>query len=300
MDTVCVLLSAYNGEKYLEEQIESLLAQEGVAVDILVRDDGSVDRTREILEQYRQAGKLRWYEGENLRSARSFLHLLKHAPEAEYYAFCDQDDFWKPEKLRVAVERLRGQGERPALYFSRAQMADAELHIMEVPSRHPFEQLSFPASFIINNVAGCTMVFSHALRERVLEYDPAVIGMHDSWVYKVCLAVDGKVFCDSDSYILYRQHGNNVIGGISSPAKAWKRRLRSLSSSPRYRSQVAGEVLKGYGQSMTEEHRQILALLSTYRQSPAGRWKLAFSRTIRTSYRDYDRMFRWAVLLGKF
>ena len=89
---ICILLSAYNGEKYIEEQLESLVGQQEVAADILVRDDGSSDKTHEILDKWQNKGLLKWYKGENLGFAKSFMDLVQRAGDYEYYAFCDQDD----------------------------------------------------------------------------------------------------------------------------------------------------------------------------------------------------------------
>ena len=93
MDKVVILMSTYNGGRYLENQIESLLNQDGVEVEILARDDGSKDRTLKILEEYKEAkSNFNFYIGKNLGPAGSFLDLMKHAPEADFYALCDQDD----------------------------------------------------------------------------------------------------------------------------------------------------------------------------------------------------------------
>ena len=86
MNKVLILMSVYNGEKYLVEQIESLIHQERVDVSILVRDDGSSDGTIDILENYKTKGILDFYTGENLRPARSFMHLLFNAPDCDYFA----------------------------------------------------------------------------------------------------------------------------------------------------------------------------------------------------------------------
>ncbi|MBR4115330.1 MAG: glycosyltransferase, partial [Bacteroidales bacterium] len=113
LEKVCVVLASYNGQKYIREQLDSIAAQEGVEVSLLVRDDGSRDATQEILEQYQNAGALRWYTGAHLNVAQGFLELLRNAPEADYYAFCDQDDVWLPDKLAAAVAMLKQ--ENPAL-----------------------------------------------------------------------------------------------------------------------------------------------------------------------------------------
>jgi len=110
--TVQVLLSAYNGADFLMEQLRSLYAQRGVNVQILVRDDGSTDATRQLLEAEQAAGRLTFYTGENLGWARSFMDLVYHSGSADYFAFCDHDDIWLPEKLQKAVESLEKRGKR--------------------------------------------------------------------------------------------------------------------------------------------------------------------------------------------
>ncbi len=96
MDSIVVLMSTYNGEKYIREQLDSIFNQEGIDVKVVVRDDGSKDTTHAILDEYKKTHELVWYTGENLKSARSFMDLIYQAPESDYYAFADQDDYWDP------------------------------------------------------------------------------------------------------------------------------------------------------------------------------------------------------------
>src|SRR5574344_1284030 len=106
MDKVNVLLSSYNGEKYIKTLLDSVLSQENVDVDLLVRDDASSDTTIDILQSYQAKKQLNLLQGENMGPARSFLFLLQHSHDANYYAFADEDDFWEKEKLSVAIEKL--------------------------------------------------------------------------------------------------------------------------------------------------------------------------------------------------
>ena len=124
---VAVLMSTWNGEKYLQAQIDSILKQEGVQVKLIVRDDGSSDATAAILEEYQQAGKLSWHAGKNLGYTASFMELCKNAPSADYYAFSDQDDIWLPEKLIHGIDRLREWCDVPAMAVSEWCMVDEEL-----------------------------------------------------------------------------------------------------------------------------------------------------------------------------
>ena len=104
LPTVAVIMSTYNGALYLEEQIESVLAQRGVRVELYVRDDGSSDETLQILEGFEQSGSLRLERGKNIGVVPSFIRALSMVPsDVEYVALCDQDDVWYSDKLARAV-----------------------------------------------------------------------------------------------------------------------------------------------------------------------------------------------------
>ena len=121
-----ILLSTYNGEKYLPELLESVLAQKDIYVDILARDDGSTDKTVEILKKY---DRVKVYGGNNLKPAKSFLDLIWKADiNYDYYALCDQDDVWKEEKIISAVKCIENI-DKPALYSSAVEVVDKRLNI---------------------------------------------------------------------------------------------------------------------------------------------------------------------------
>lgn len=301
MKNVCVLMSTYNGEKYLQEQIDSIINQQGVNVMLLVRDDGSTDSTVDILERYKQDGILDWYSGKNLRSARSFLDLIYRAPECEYYAFSDQDDYWMPEKLHVAVERLgETDAGRSALYCSKTKLVDEKLQPIMQTEKHEFRALGMPSAFIINNAPGCTMVFNRYLLERLRDYYPKNIGMHDSWAYKICVVTGNQIIADKNAYICYRQHGNNVLGGMNNPARSWKRRFNNLKSAACYRSKVANEVLNGYGKYLSKEDKEQLLIISRYRQNFTYWMKAILKPSLSTEIPFYTLLFKISVLLRVF
>ena len=124
---VAVLMSTYNGENYMKEQIESILNQRGnFELDLWVRDDGSTDATKKILMQYEIEKKLHWYEGRNLKPALSFMDLIKHCENYDYYAFADQDDYWMPDKLLTGIMQIKDI-KTPSLYCSNAELVDDNL-----------------------------------------------------------------------------------------------------------------------------------------------------------------------------
>ena len=98
-------MSTYNGEQYLEQQIVSVLNQENCEVELLIRDDGSTDKTMDIIRKYSSLYNVDYYCDYNLKSAKSFMHLLNNCDKKyDYYAFCDQDDVWDKDKLCIAIQ----------------------------------------------------------------------------------------------------------------------------------------------------------------------------------------------------
>ena len=122
MYKVAVLLSTYNGSKYIKEQIDSILSQEGVNIDIYIRDDGSTDETVNIIYEYK-SNNIFLTEGKNIGVGNSFMELLYSVPEIyDYYAFADQDDIWSEKKTRIAIEVL--QKNKKHLYASNQELID--------------------------------------------------------------------------------------------------------------------------------------------------------------------------------
>lgn len=278
---ITVLLSTYNGEKYLREQLDSLLAQRDVALTVLARDDGSTDETTGILDEYAQRYPcFSWYANGHLGPAKSFLDLLRHSIPTQYYAFCDQDDVWAQDKLSRAASFLGAADDRkPAVYFSSLELVDANLnHIGEihVDCAHTFGQ-----ALVRNNAAGCTMVFNQALRELAGAYAPAWIPMHDQWIYAVCALYDGQTFVDQETRIQYRQHGKNAVGGVHGLTAVFRRRFDQYRSHAKPRKRLAAELYAGYGGRMDEEKKRILRKIMTYDASLRSRLQLMGEPAIR-------------------
>lgn len=296
MDKVTVLMSTYNGEKYLNEQINSLLNQIEVKIRILVRDDGSTDNTKKILEKFSEEGLLDWYEGENLKPAYSFLDLVKNAPESDYYAFCDQDDYWMENKLSRAINMMKKYNdEEPIFYFSKAQIVDENLNPVKY-NNYPKKPYSLGGAIIRNNVTGCTVVFNKKMLEILNLYKPDNIAMHDQWSYLVCKAVNGNIIFDKDSFIKYRQHSTNFIGASIYNNRMEK--IRTLFENSNIRWKQSNELLKGYYDYMTRENRLLLNKIKKYKCSFINRLSLAFDIRMYT-FTKYDFVFIIKCILGK-
>lgn len=295
---ITVLMSAYNGEAYIRQQIDSVLNQDiDAQITLLVRDDGSEDATQRILQEYYSAGKLSWYSGENLGPARSFWHLLKNAPEADYYAFCDQDDVWLPEKLARAVSQL--QKEQAMLYCSAFIATDGDLNPIAYHHSPLNQYTDYAHSLIYSTAAGCTFVFTREAGKLAMAYDmdmhPPII--HDWLLHKIVTINGGKMIFDPVGSIYYRQHGHNTIGAQKSGLQGLLVRVKRFLSggSRRVRSQCAKALLEVYGESVAAEVKEALDLVANYPEDPQKRRKLVKDPRFRTGTVN-DLFFR--VLLG--
>ena len=255
---ITILMSTYNGEKYLKTQIDSILNSKDVNPKLIVRDDGSTDNTISILQQYQSANQLTLYKGNNLKSARSFMTLLQNAPDSDYYAFSDQDDYWLEDKLSIAIESISQFNESPALYFCQTQLVDKDLKKIKSTNIKPY--LTFGEALIYQFIGGCTMVFNKKLKEIVDKYNPTFLQMHDIWIYGIAQAIGAKIIFDKNPHIYYRQHENNVIGQGYNIVEKWKRRYKRISHNKHERLKLALELHKGFYNIMPKENQDILNL----------------------------------------
>ncbi len=224
-----ILMSTYNGERYLREQINSILAQTYQEWQLLVRDDGSSDGTLGILKEYAVAHPERiriLRDGrKNLGAKGSFEQLLMEAPDTDYYMFADQDDVWLPNKIAVSLaaaqdlERKHGQ-DMPIVVHTDLRVVDEELQEVH-PSFWRYsnirpEILDSDVHYlgICNAVTGCAMLFNLAAAELVLPFAFYAF-MHDQWIAAKVLSIGGIVLPIDEATILYRQHRNNTLGAIS-------------------------------------------------------------------------------------
>jgi glycosyltransferase involved in cell wall biosynthesis len=225
--SVEILLSTYNGAKYLRPQLESLLGQDYLDLKILLRDDGSTDDTLHIVEQFaRNHANLRVVTGSNLGFIGSFFKLLELAsPDTEYIALCDQDDVWLPNKLSRAIERLKVfSPDLPNLYCSRFIGVDSNLQTIGY-SHLPSRGLSFPNALVECAAWGCTSVFNQATRRLLLRESPRQAYSHDWWIYLVVTAF-GHVVYDETPSILYRRHDGNASQHTMRTISEWQTMLQ--------------------------------------------------------------------------
>ena len=298
MKKVQVLLSTYNGEKYLKEQIESILKQEDVEVNLLIRDDGSQDKTLEIIKDFSE--KVNYYEGPNLGAARSFMDLIYNSnTEFDYFAFADQDDVWMPKKLISAINKMERFEEQPTLYISALEIVDENLNTIEI--KHVEGNLTFEGEMIKNFATGCTMVLNKKLLNEIKNYKPDYLIMHDSWITRVCYAIGGNVIIDNDTYIKYRQHTENVLGYKDEGLQKLKRQIKiAYKDNTKMRVNISKELKKGYEEKLTTSAKEVIENLINYTSDKKAKKWLLKNERFRTNNKKIDRKMKLAIMLNKF
>lgn len=239
MEKIAVLLSTYNGEKFLEQQLESLVAQQGVETEILVRDDGSGDGTTGILDRWKQKGALSWYASGNMGPGKSFMNLLQQAPSSGYYAFCDQDDVWLENKLSLTLEKMKeveaANPGKPVIVHTDMYVVNENLEVIHgsfwrSSGLRPDILRTFPYLCVCNGVNGCTILMNGAARGLILEkYVEQDLIIHDVISALTVSYYGGIIDYVETPTVLYRQHSSNVVGAVQySKGSAIKGKLRNL------------------------------------------------------------------------
>ena len=294
-----VLMSTFNGGRYVEQQVDSILRQAHENVRLLVRDDGSTDGTYDVLQQLAADPRVRVTQGANLGLPHAFFALVDEAGEdAEYYALADQDDVWRPDKLARAVAALAPL-DGPALYCARVLVTDEQLHPLyphELPRRGP----SFANALVQNIALGCTVVLNRPARDLLRGRWPADCVMHDAWMYLV-VAGAGAVVYDAELVVQYRQHGRNSVGMGRGPLSRLAGRVRRQLSpdGPGKHGRQDRELLRVHGQALRPENRALLHEFLAAQERLSGRIRYAVSGPVHRQTRGSDLVLKALQVAGR-
>lgn len=214
-----ILLATYNGEKYLREQIDSILNQTYKNIRLIVSDDCSKDGTRKILEEYKNKDERIkvYYQEKNLGVVKNIEFLLGKV-ESPYYMLADQDDYWLPEKAEKSLETLKNNN--ADLVFGDLEVVDENLNTMYesfnnymLLSRKINKYIdSYKVNYLYNCVTGCTVLSKKEIIEKILPLPTnSKYLIHDHWI-GLMVSLNGKLAYMPEKYIKYRQHGNNQVG----------------------------------------------------------------------------------------
>ncbi|WP_279451240.1 glycosyltransferase family 2 protein [Aeromonas hydrophila] len=272
---VSILLSVYNGENYLEEQLLSLVNQDYSNIQIYIRDDGSSDGSSKIIYDYsKRYNFIHVLESkDNLGCAESFLFLLEQV-ESDYYFFCDQDDFWLPNKVRDTLSQFCG--DKPTLVHSDLRIVSESLEQIN-ESFYSYQSINCEIAsekkriIVQNYIVGCTVAINKKLRDLCvsIEFDHSKVAMHDWWMALIAIFF-GKVIYLNKKTILYRQHDKNVLGA---PNNTMRRYMHSFISGVgknrvlNFTEKVSGQAslfISIYGKFLSKEDMEILRLGSSF------------------------------------
>lgn len=255
-NNIVVLLSTYNGEKYLQDQVESLLGQRNSNFDLFIRDDGSTDSTAIMLEKYRSHAKIHIECGENMGFAQSFLRMLKDVVfKYDYIMFSDQDDVWEEEKVAAFATYMdKVDQSSPVLYFCGYEVVNHSLEHIGF-SKNP-RVIGFESALVQNIVTGCTCGMNSAAARMIVGKLPnPEIKLHDWWAYLVVSSF-GKVYFDNSVMIKYRQHEGNAIGAKYGFLNTLKKRLQNRLSGNKTMDSLVSQAelfMKMYEKDMNKE-----------------------------------------------
>lgn len=301
MKRVQVLLSSYNGQIYIRQQLDSIFNQQGVEVYCLVRDDGSTDNTIDILYEYQNKYQnLEVIQENNIGYKASFMKLVEMSGEFDYYAFADQDDVWKPDKLMKAIEQITEAEDNSAvMYCSNCIMVDNNLnYIGMLHTKESIVPSSKVNSLVQGFAHGCTMVFNSESRDLILKYKPKQEYAYDFWI-PILLMFLGNVIYDKNSYILYRQHTDNVFGSRRSIKKIIKSGIDKYKNTNFY-SNMINEILTGYENVLKLEDQLMLKEIMDYKNSFYIKMKLLFNKDLKRNTFRGTLLLKLLIMFSRF
>ncbi len=301
-----VLLYSFNGVDFLGEQLQSILKQDiadKAKIEISVFDDGSTDRTRDILERYHNEGKLNFIEGKGVGKTKGYWELMKKAEDADYFAFSEQDDVWFHEKLSRAVKYLETQaildGEEtevadgPLLYVSDYTVTNAKLKPIRFNRSKACKYSDVEHNLLYSSSPGCTFVFNNAARQKMIKYDVSAFypDAYDDLAKKI-INLTGKVVIDRVPTVYMRknkgdQFGIEYYGGLMGAIKLYKELYFGKTSNAKSETAKALEIV--YAEDIMNDSRKKEALkqVGSYRDDQVNRERLLQnSRFVVGDYHD--------------
>jgi hypothetical protein len=298
-----VLMSTYNGTRFLGEQLTSLRDQDVAdRVRVLVRDDGSTDGTPDLVRDFDPGGlAVDVITGANLGVIASFRELLRAADRGcDVFLLCDQDDVWLVDKVRCAADAVLAlPADMPGLYCGRSLVVDRSLHRIGVTASVPHGPSL--ANALVQNIApGHTMAMNRAMLDlAAATLRPDRVVMHDCWLYALGCAV-GRVVVDETPRALYRQYGANEVGYRTTPwGRAWGGVVRLFTLDRSQWTRQALELRQAVGARMSDADR---ALLDAFLDQRILGTRLAYLRRYGLVYQRRTRPVVASVLfaLGRY
>lgn len=298
---IAVLLSTYNGEKYLQQQIDSILGQKvDGELSLIIRDDGSTDSTRNIIRKYQDTIIVDNSVEQNLGPALSFITLLKNHPGYDFYSFSDQDDFWYSEKLQCELEALKNY-RVPAICFCNSFITDSSLQKITGVTYKKNPPVDFMSVMCAGGIQGAAMVFNRQLADVIIQNRlPSEISMHDAYVSRLCVSIGGRIVYLDETLFKYRQHENNTLGIKNGFVNKIKSRLHDVFYGELKVSIAsdANNILEIYHKYIVPEKLPRILAISKYKDSFINRMRLAKSSELHFLTFSVGCAERLSILFG--
>ena len=262
-----VLLSAYNGEQFISDQIKSIINQDGVKTYITVRDDGSKDKTLDIILslQKEYPARINVIKGNNKGIHASFLELMQciHNDESDYVAFSDQDDIWDHDKLIIAISSL--EKEDASFYSCASRLVDERGSEIGTTTsnigKYSFYMLG-NSKILTPGAQGCTMVVRNNLFHQVIRRGvPAEYG-HDTWIPVIAYCLGESIY-DPNPHMSYRQHNNSWTGNRKNRMKQLIKEARQYFVGLSRYKPLAKDVLEKFSDSLSQEDREVISCIAS-------------------------------------
>lgn len=278
---IAILMSTYNGEKYLAEQIKSIQMQTVRDWTLLIRDDGSSDRTQEIIREFvRQDARIQWVnptDTVNLGVIKSFHTLLQYQ-EADYYFFADQDDVWLSDKIeRSLQEATTHSSEVPLMVYLDLTVVNEKLEVIApsmIKSQSGHANTQLLQELTENTVTGGVAMINHALARLWTQTDGIL--MHDWFLALLATAFGKLVFIDHPGE-LYRQHAANVLGArtLSKRIRKWLRPHRLVDTYWKLITASQKQAAHLLSMPLASEKRELVeAFVTILEKKPLDRYRL--------------------------
>lgn len=299
---VAVLMSTYNGARFAERQIESILNQSRVDLHLFIRDDGSKDETMHVLNKYRNYENVTIVDAtENVGYKNSFLTVLDvvlhmRDKQFKYFSFADQDDVWRTTKLVRAVDALeRHPNSKYRLYYSGMTVTDSNLNTI-LEKRYCLQN-TLEESLVRFSLTGTTMVFSRELAEKLIISDEIydLKDGHDTLLFRLNLALGGTVIYDDYSGLFFRRHDANASTG----GKGILTKIKNDFAKKYYKatSDQAIYILKHYEDEMTFENINIMRKVANYNR-PLNKISILFNPKMKRESFIMNVIFRAKLISG--
>lgn len=302
MKTVQILLSSYNGEKYISRQIDSILQQKDVEVHLLIRDDGSTDGTRAIIKEYEKKypANVKVVLGENMGWKKSFFTLLQLAGAYDYYAFADQDDYWYEDKEISSIKVMEDDSaEGPKLVQVNMIYSDEALNpIYPIPSPRAVQIRLHDEIYADDFFLGCSMTWNSKAMELFQRYFPLGNFGHDHWCGVICYLFGKVYFSPAKKFCYIRHEGNASTVGNKFHGRLNRVKSLVVGDTDVY-DNFGPDLLKGYSDLMKPHDLQICRDFVNYRHDYHAKLRLLLNKNLKRSNLFSTVLFKVCIFLGK-